>query len=146
MDREAVAKALRTAELFQELRPEDLRRLANLATTRSYKPDSMIVKEEDTAIALYCILSGSVRVQRQGSSPDGPVTLAELGPGAVFGEMGLLDDFARSASVVAITATECALLTKWEFRRELKNHPTIGLALLRVLSQRVRALDARVAL
>jgi CRP/FNR family cyclic AMP-dependent transcriptional regulator len=146
MDREAVARILRTVPIFQNLRPAEIRRLTELATTRSYEPGRMIVREADTGVALYCVLSGSVRVQRQKSGADGQVTLAELGSGSFFGEMALLDDFPRSASVVAIAPTECALLSKWDFQKELEAHPGIGLAMLRVLSERIRALDAQVAL
>jgi CRP-like cAMP-binding protein len=48
--------------------------------------------------------------------------------------------------VLATAPTECALISKWDFQRELRAHPEIGRALLRVLSERVRVLDARVAL
>jgi len=146
MDRRAVADVLRTVPLFRSLRAGDVDRLARLASVRRYKPGSVIVRQDDTAVALYCVLSGGVRVERQGTSSDGQVTLAEIPPGGFFGEMALLDDFPRSASVVATSATECALLSKWDFQKELKAHPEIGLALLRVLSQRVRSLDAQIAL
>jgi len=146
MDREAVAKVLRTVPLFESLRSGELRRLAGLASVRSYKAGGVIVKQDDTAVALYCVLSGSARVQRESSGAEAEMTLAELGPGEFFGEMALLDDFPRSASVVATAPTECALMSKWDFQKELKAHPEIGLALLRVLSRRVRALDEQLQL
>ena len=146
MNPEAVAQALKKVPLFSSLRPGQLQRLAGLATVRSYKPGGLIVKQDDTAVALYCVLSGKVRVERQGPDGDRPVTLAEFGSGGFFGDMALIDDFPRSASVIAEAATECALLTRWDFQKELKSHPEIGLALLRVLSQRIRALDEQLAL
>ena len=146
MDRAAVAEILRAVPLFAALRPSDLRHLADLASLRSYKAGGVIVKQDDTAVTLYCVLSGSVRVERQHADADGHATLAELGPGSFFGEMSLLDDFPRSASVVATAPTECALISKWDFQKELKAHPEISLALLRVLSQRVRELDALISL
>jgi len=146
MDRAAVTEVLRTVPLFQALRAGDLRHLAGLASVRSYKAGGVIVKQDDTAVALYCILSGGVRIERQRPDGEGQVTLAELGPGGFFGEMALLDDFPRSASVVATAPTQCALISKWDFQKELKAHPEIGLALLRVLSRRVRTLDEQLAL
>jgi CRP-like cAMP-binding protein len=146
MNPEAVAQALKKVPLFSSLRLGQLQRLAGLATVRSYKPGGLIVKQDDTAVALYCVLSGKVRVERQGPDGDRPVTLAEFGSGGFFGDMALIDDFPRSASVIAEAATECALLTRWDFQKELKSHPEIGLALLRVLSQRIRALDEQLAL
>jgi CRP/FNR family cyclic AMP-dependent transcriptional regulator len=146
MDVGAVAGVLRGVPLFAALRPNEIQRLAGLATVRTYKPGSTIVKQDDTAVTFYCVLSGGVRIQRDAADGPGQRTLAELGPGDFFGEMSLLDDFPRSASVVATASTECALISKWDFQRELKAHPEIGLALLRVLSQRVRELDALIPL
>ena len=145
MDRDAIMMVLAMVPLFKGLRPGDLRHLAGLASVRSYRPGGVIVKQDDTAVALYCVLSGGVRVQRERLGPDGPLALVELGPGGFFGEMAVLDDFPRSATVVATEPTECALLSKWDFERELKSHPEIALALLRVLSQRVRTLDERLS-
>ena len=146
MDREAVTRVLQTVPLFKALRPGDLNRLARLASVRAYRSAGVIVKQDDTAVALYCVLKGKVRIQRETDNPEQAVPLAELGPGDFFGEMSLLDDFPRSASAVALEDTECALISKWDFEKELKSHPEIALALLRVLSQRVRALDERVSL
>ena len=145
MDREAIRMVLAMVPLFKGLRPGDLRHLAELASVRAYRPGSVIVKQDDTAVAMYCVLSGGVRVQRERPGSAELLTLVELGPGGFFGEMALLDDFPRSATVVATAPTECALISKWDFERELKSHPEIGVALLRVLSQRVRALDERLS-
>ena len=145
MDRDAIAAVLATVPLFKGLRPGDVRRLAGLASVRSYRPGTVIVKQDDTAVTLYCLLSGSVRIQRERPGLAEPVTLGEIGPGGFFGEMAILDDFPRSATVVATAPTECALISKWDFERELKSHAEIALAMLRVLSQRVRALDERLS-
>ena len=59
--------------------------------------------------------------------------------------MGLIDDVPRSATVIAVEPTECALLAKWDFQNELREDPDIALALLPVLTQRIRDLDARLA-
>ena len=59
--------------------------------------------------------------------------------------MGLIEDMPRSATVVAVEPTECALLAKWDFQNELREDPDIALALLPVLTARIRKLDARLA-
>jgi CRP/FNR family transcriptional regulator, cyclic AMP receptor protein len=64
-----------------------------------------------------------------------------MGPGSFFGEMGLIDDMPRSATVVAIEPTVCALLAKWDFRNELRHDPDIALALLPILCERIRDLE-----
>jgi hypothetical protein len=73
----------------------------------------------------------------------GRIALGELRPGAVFGEMGLVDDVTRSATVVALERTECVLLAKWDFEKALREDAQVGLALLRDLSARVRTLESR---
>jgi CRP/FNR family cyclic AMP-dependent transcriptional regulator len=140
------AGVLKRMPFFRDFRDAELQRMAGLATVRSYREGRLIVRQDDTAMTLYCVLSGTVRVQREGSGSAPPVVLVEHGPGGFFGEMSLLDDFPRSASVLALTPTTCALISKWDFQRELRAHPEIGLALLRVMSERIRALDARLAL
>jgi CRP/FNR family transcriptional regulator, cyclic AMP receptor protein len=71
--------------------------------------------------------------------------LEELGPGGAFGEMGLIDDMPRAASVIAIEPTECVLLARWDFQNELREDPEIALALLPVLNARIRDLNERLA-
>ena len=95
-------------------------------------------------MALYLILDGEVQITR---SPEegGAAVLAKLGPGDIFGEMALLDDEARSTNVTALAPTTCALLSRWEFQQELRRTPDIAIALLGVLSRRIRQLDERVA-
>jgi CRP-like cAMP-binding protein len=118
--------------------------IAARATTRRYAPGSTIVRAGDTTMALYVVLSGSVRVER--AHPDaGAVHLAELGAGGVFGEMGLIDDAVRSATIVALEPTECALIPKWDFEKRLRDNPFVALAIIRVLNGRVRRLEQRLA-
>jgi CRP-like cAMP-binding protein len=93
-------------------------------------------------MALYIVLSGLVRVERE-LDVGVPVCVAEMGAASFFGEMGLIDDAPRSATVVALEPTECALLSKWDFQNELRNDPQIAVALLPVLNERIRDLEAR---
>src|SRR4051794_22635921 len=136
-----VEDTLAVVPLLSRLGRRQLERLAGLAVTRSYREDATIVREGDTSMSLYVVLSGRVRVEREG----GTVRVAELGPGGCFGEMGLLEDRPRSATVVALDRTECALLAKWDFQNELRDDPDIAIALLPVLTERIRNLDVRLA-
>ena len=130
--------------LLRSLGARQLSRLAKLATRRSYRSGAVIVREGDTSMSFYVVLSGAVRIERA-SEGGAVVPLAEAGPAGFFGEMGLIDDQPRSATVVATEPTECALLTKWDFESELRHNPEIALALLPVLSQRLRDLQERLA-
>ncbi len=104
----------------------------------------MIVRQGDTSMALYVVLSGAVRIERDGEG-GGPVVVSEAGEDRSFGEMGLIDDEPRSATVIATEPTECALLAKWDFQKELREDPDIALALLPVLNERIRQLHARLS-
>jgi CRP-like cAMP-binding protein len=111
-------------------------------THRRYNAGAVIVRQGDTSMSFYIVLSGVVQVVRS-TKRDGSVPVAVLGPGGFFGEMGLIDDLERAATVVALEPTECGLLAKWDFQNELRNDPEIALALLPVLNHRIRELDER---
>jgi CRP/FNR family cyclic AMP-dependent transcriptional regulator len=134
--------ALAAVPLLSKLSSAQRARLARLATTRGYKASSVIVRQGDTSMSFYVILSGRVRIEQE-VGDNQRLTLREFGPGGYFGEMGLIDDMPRSATVVAVEPTECALLAKWDFGNELREDPDIAMALLPILSQRIRDLEAQ---
>lgn len=129
--------------LLSHLGSRRLVRLARLTTRRRFRPGTVIVRQGDTSMAMYILLSGSVRIQRE--SPWGTQVVGEEGPGAFFGEMGLIDDMPRASTVVGLESCECALLAKWDFENELRSDPEIGLELLRALAARIRTLDDRLS-
>ena len=71
----------------------------------------------------------------------GEEALAVLGPGTVFGEMALLDEFPRSATVRAIEPTTVLGIQRWHFKGILESHPQLALALLPILSRRIRSAE-----
>ena len=123
--------------LFGSLNKKHLAQVARLAQRQQYVPGQVIVRQGDTGLGFYMIASGRVEVREERPGQDARV-LNTLGPGEFFGEMALLDDYPRSASVVAQEATECLTLVKWHFLAELDSHPEMAIALLPVLSRRVR--------
>jgi CRP-like cAMP-binding protein len=137
--------ALAAVPLLSRLSNAQRARLAKLATTRKYKASSVIVRQGDTSMSFYVILSGRVRIEQE-LGDNQRLLLRDLGPGGYFGEMGLIDDMPRSATVVAVEPTECALLAKWDFGNELREDPDIATALLPILSQRIRDLEAQRAI
>jgi CRP-like cAMP-binding protein len=74
--------------LFSHLNLRQRGRLARFATTRHYKQGSTIVRQGDTSMSLYVILSGAVRVNRESEGGGGAVEVEQLGAGGAFGEMG----------------------------------------------------------
>lgn len=95
-------------------------------------------------MSFYVVLSGAVRIAHQAET-GGVAEVEQLGAGGAFGEMGLIEDAPRGATVTATEPTTCALLAKWDFQNELREDPEIALALLPVLSARIRELNARLA-
>jgi CRP/FNR family transcriptional regulator len=133
---------LGSVSLFKSLDRRALGGLAQQASRRTYAAGETIVREGDTGTALYVIVRGRVRVER-GSGPQS-AALTELGPGDFFGELALIEDHPRSASVVALDETECLLFVVWEFRALLKEHPQMALPIMNALIARLhRAEDTR---
>jgi CRP/FNR family transcriptional regulator, cyclic AMP receptor protein len=137
---QTIEQALAAAPLLCGLDPRRRRRLVSRATTHSYPPESVILRQGDTSMAVYVVLSGAARVERE-LPGGGRVAVGELGPGAMFGEMGVLDDAPRSATIVALERTRCALLAKWDFEEPLREDAGFAVAVARQLSERVRRLE-----
>ena len=137
-----VESVLATIPMFRPLGARARARLAPLFCRRSYRTGDVIVRQGDTSMSFYVVLSGRVRILRASGSDDG-VSIVEEGTGSFFGEMGVIDDEPRAATVVALEPTECALLAKWDFQRELRTDPDIGLALISELNARIRTLESR---
>ncbi len=126
-----LAQQLKTVPLLADLDDRVRRRLAEVGKRRTYGPDEAIVKEGSTGTALYIILSGRARVERGGSP------IGELSPGDFFGELALIEEHPRSATVVAAADTDCLLFPAWEFTALLKEHPEIAVPIMRALIERL---------
>jgi len=103
----------------------------------------VIVSEGQTGLGLYCIESGRVKVTKQ--SVHGDREIRDMGPGESFGEISLLDDKPRSATVTAVEPTTAVLLDKSQFIAELRTYPEIALAILPIIVGWLRDADAKIA-
>ncbi len=131
-----VADFLRKVTLFEDLDDRSINAITNAVVEQSYAPGQEIVREGDSGVGAFIIRSGRCEVfQMRGGQP---MKLAEMGPGDLFGEMALLDEFPRSTTVRASEPTTCLGLTRWHFRGLLESHPQIALRILPVLTKRVR--------
>jgi CRP/FNR family transcriptional regulator, cyclic AMP receptor protein len=134
---------LARVDLFSSLDKKEHQALAKSCQERKYSAGSTLITQGDTGVGLYVIISGHVKTT-QAKNPDRPeVDLGTYGPGNVLGEMALLDDLPRSATVTAIDDVAALLLPVWEFRATVRNHPEIGLKLLAVLSKRLRKVESK---
>jgi CRP/FNR family transcriptional regulator, cyclic AMP receptor protein len=127
--------------IFAALSRDQLSALARLVVRRQFARGQVLIREDDTDAALYILVSGQVSVTKRGAAAGSEVHLQTLGPGSFVGEMALLDGSPRSATVTALSNTECLILTRWVFNTTLRSDPSIAVAMLPVLSRRVRQAD-----
>ena len=128
---------LRRVPIFANCTPEEVAAISEVAQESGFQPGQIIVTQGTPGQAFYLILSGRVEIIRDGQS------LGAFGPGDFFGEMSLLDSAPRSATIKALEATTCLMLSSWDFKALLERYPSIAVKLLEVLSRRLRVADER---
>jgi len=134
------AEILSRVALFSLMKKKDLRRIAKLAKHHSYKKGEIIVREGARDGRLFIIISGEVEVIKGlGAGDEKPLRI--LRSDNYFGEMALIDDHVRTASVVAKEETEALSLYQWNIREEIKKYPAIAIELLQTLGRRLRAVE-----
>jgi CRP-like cAMP-binding protein len=138
-----VEDSLQNVSLFRGLKPKQVKSLAKWTTVRNFQPGQVIVSEGQAGVGLYCIQSGRVRVTQH--TVHGEREVRTMGAGESFGELSLLDDSPRAATVTAVEPTTAALLDKTQFLSELRTHPEIALEMLPVLTRWVREADRKIA-
>ena len=102
------------------------------ARRRTYAPDETVVREGDSALHLYIVAAGHARIERAEQG-----VVARIGPGDFFGELALIEEHDRTATVVAEDELTCLLIPVWEFRALLQEHPELALPMLKALIARV---------
>ena len=134
------AEILSRVALFSLMKRRDLKRLAKLAKHHSYKKGDLIVKEGARDGRLFVIISGEVSVVKDLGGPSEKM-LRVLRSDNYFGEMALIDDYVRTASVVSNEQTEVLSLDQWNIREEIRKYPSIAIELLQTLGRRLRAAE-----
>jgi nucleotide-binding universal stress UspA family protein len=137
-----VSELLAQAPLFAALNQEDRDHIGETARIRTYQRGEFIVREGEMATGCFIIASGRVEVVR-GEQSAHPTVLTTLDAGELFGEMAVIDDHPRSASVRALAETECVAIGRVEFLEALQQRPQIAVQMLPVLVRRLRRADAR---
>ena len=129
--------------LFAELDDRELASIANVAKTRRYAKDDVIFHADESGDVFCLIKEGQVKVTM--ISPEGKeIILSLLGPGEFFGEMALLDDEPRLATVVATEALELVTIWRSDFLQILGENFTIAKKVLAELSKRLRNASNRI--
>ena len=109
---------LKAIPLFATLDDHDLQVIATFANETSVSEGEVLVREGDFSYELMAIEEGTAEVRR------GSDTLATLGPGDFFGEVGVLNNEMRNATIVATTGMRLITLTTWELKR-MRNMPGV---------------------
>lgn len=134
---------LKSISIFSGIPDADLRAIETLSVTRTYPKNTVIINEGDQANAMYLVVTGKVRVYVSDESGK-EFILNTMGPGDYFGELALLDDEVRSASVITTEKSTFSIIYKDDFSKVILSHPNIALVLLKNLSNTVRQLTENV--
>ena len=131
---------LSRVSLFSHLKSRDLKRIAKLSRHCTYPEGEKIISEGEQDGSLFVIINGEVEVIKN-LGQKSEKCLRRLGPLCYFGEMALIDDLIRSASVVARKDTRALCIDQWDLRKEIVKHPVLAIELLQMLNRRLRAIE-----
>ena len=117
-------EALQRVPLFSALKGKQLKRVAEAMTERTFVAGEEITKEGEVGVGFYVIQEGHARVTMN------ELTVGELGPGDHFGEISLIAETPRAATVTAETDMRCQGMTSWDFRKLVEGNGEIAWAIL----------------
>lgn len=133
-----VVELLGGVPLFQDLSKRELRAIGRAAKEIHHREGAVIAREGEPGLGFFLIVDGTAKVTVNGR------TRRKLGPGEFFGEIALLDEGPRTASVEAETPLTLLGLTSWAFKRVVQDHPKVAMKMLRVMAQRLRSASREV--
>jgi CRP/FNR family transcriptional regulator, cyclic AMP receptor protein len=136
-----VQELLRSVSLFSELELAGTVALQRLVDVRAYRAGAVVVSQDERGDALYVLAEGRVKVVLYGASGREIILSIFKTPGDFFGEMSLLDEQPRSASVVALEPSTLLVLSRRDFQAHVVSHPRTALRVLREVSRRLRRAD-----
>ncbi len=134
---------LRRVPLLSSLNEQQLETLAAGSARRNFPKGRTIVAEGEPSQSLYILLSGRAKVQRSDSEGK-EVILAVLGSGDFFGEMSLIDEAPRSASVITLESCDFMSINKDAFRAMLTQSPEMSMAVMKGMVRRLREADKKI--
>ena len=133
---------LRNVWLFAALSEDQLDAISNFTFQTSFAAGDLIVEEGQTGNGLYVIMSGNVEAVK-GYGTENARVVNKLAVGEVFGEMALLGEWPRTATVRAVDDVKCLGIDRWVFLSQLERDPQVGIKMLQILAQRLKESDSR---
>ena len=134
------ADYLAEVSIFSNFKKEDLQRLAKKSRSYSYNMGDVIISEGDRDGRLFILTSGKVDIIKSYRTNKAKRLRTLSAPG-YFGEMALIDDMIRSATVVARGKVQALCLEQWNLQEEIEKYPALAIELLRMLYRRFIALE-----
>ena len=128
-------KSLRQASLFEGLSKKELTELARRSEDMELDPGTVLCREGEVGQEFFVILEGEVEVKRKGRK------LGTRGPGDFIGEIALLEDIQRTATVTAKTPLHVFVLTRPAFQHLVNEHPAVERKVMRTLARRLAELS-----
>ena len=135
MDDKQIISLMKGTPIFSRLSESSLKSVLKSAVQKKSPAGTKIVEKGKGGVGFYLILEGTAEVIRDGEK------LAEFGAGNFFGELSVIDGAPRTADVVAMTDTNCLIITQWAMKSLIENHPEIAQGMLDELVRRLRATD-----
>jgi CRP/FNR family cyclic AMP-dependent transcriptional regulator len=135
-DERELVRFLARVPIFSALSEKELKSLVKETREVSYPAGKVIMKEGEPSMVFHLILEGAVEIKKKGK------TIAKLGRGQFFGEMGLVADEPRSADVVAAEPTTCLSILAWTWRSYLRSNPSIAYEVIATLARRLRETES----
>lgn len=132
-----IADVLKGVPIFSELDTEALDILASKSRRHTFKKNTILMPEGETGECLYLIETGTVKVF-VGDEDGRELVLYQEGPGTCIGDISLLDDAPRSASVVTLEKTTAWSISKHDFLDCIQSNPAMSLGIIRTLTRRLR--------
>jgi CRP/FNR family transcriptional regulator, cyclic AMP receptor protein len=129
---EAPVELLQRVPLFSDFDKGELKRLSRSFKPRTFEPGDEVTTEGKAGAGFFVIQNGEATISVRGQER------GKYGPGDYFGEIALIDEGARSATITADTELECYGLTSWEFRPLVESNASIAWKLLETMAKRLR--------
>jgi CRP-like cAMP-binding protein len=126
---------LRRIPFFAEIEPARLKLLAFVSERVGFDPGKTLCRQGDPADAAYLIIEGEADIILEG--PAGPITVATLGANEIVGEIGILCDVPRNATVRAKSRLVALRIAKDPFMRMIREFPTMAVSIMRELAHRL---------
>lgn len=143
MDINNEVRVLQMVPMFKDVEPARLKLLAFASERLTFGAQEVLFHKGDASDSAYVLLKGAAEVRLE--TPNGPIVVAKIGQNAIVGEMGVLRDSARSATVAAATELVALRISREVFIGMIREFPSMALAMMRDLAERLEQTNAKVA-